>query len=95
MKGNTFHVRLDEELERLLRDFCELTNRAEAHTIRAIVGMFFADGLATADRRLSAKLWESEAAPKRPRPTAEERAFAKKLLGGRRSAPKRRERRNG
>lgn len=95
MKGNTFHIRLDEELDRLLRDFCELTHRAEAHTVRAILRMFFADGLATAERRLIAKLWESEETTGRVRPTAEERAFADNLLSGRRSAPKRRKRRSG
>lgn len=52
------NVRLPAALDADLRRFCERTRRQEAHTVRAVVELFLADGHAVAERRLSAGVWD-------------------------------------
>ena len=53
-------LRLEPTLDQTLRDFCSATARQPVHTIREIIGLFFADGPETAERRLCSGLWNIE-----------------------------------
>ena len=50
----------DLELKVAIEDFCARTNRDMPDTLRVILGMFFADGHAVAEARLTAQLWSAD-----------------------------------
>lgn len=59
MARNSFvQARVDAEMAEALKTFCERTNRDQAATVRAIIGLFFADGAEMAEARLDYGLWD-------------------------------------
>lgn len=62
VSSNSFYVGVPAELRAQITEFCEKTNRDRQHTLRTILGLFFAeyadDGGVTAEQRLIRKIWD-------------------------------------
>ena len=55
------NVALPPDLDKTVRSFCATTHRTEAHTMRAIIRLFFAEGPEMAEKRLIRNLWDPPA----------------------------------
>jgi hypothetical protein len=77
MKTVNRYFRLPEELNERLTEFCARTRRDEPTTVRHILEMFFADGPASAEGRLTSGLWNAAEPAKY---SHEDRRWAEEIL---------------